>query len=405
MTLRTLLLSFATTMLLTAPAPAFACPFCTAGGTTLVSEVAQADFILYGTLSNAQRDPNDPTSFNKGTTDLTIEMVIKSHDIIKDKKKITIPKYLQQEPGKEYKWLIYFNVVNGQIDPYRGEQFAADSKLPEYLKGAIDIRQKDSATRLHYFFNYLESPDLTISSDAYGEFAMADYKEIREVAPKLPAELIVKWLKDPNTRGSRFALYGLILGHCGKPSDAKAIRELLDDKERALSSGLDGVVTGYIMLNPKEGWQYLIGLIKDQTKDFPVKYAALKTVRFFWEFRSDLIPNSQVLEAMKPLLDNPDIADMPIEDLRKWKVWEFTPVVLSYANKESHNTTPIINRAILKFAIAAAAMDPKNTTAVEFVKAARAKDSKKVEFLEELMKDELKPALSAGKKEPTKVGG
>lgn len=408
MTHRLLLPLLATGLLLSASNPAVACPFCTPSGTTLVGEVAQADFILYGSLSNAQRDPDD-SGFGKGTTDLTIEMVIKSHDIIKGKKKITIPKYLPPEAGgKEYKYLIYFNVVNGQIDPYRGESFSPDSKLPEYLKGAIDIRQKDAATRLRYFFDYLESPDITISSDAYGEFAMADYKEIRDVAAKLPSELILKWLKDPNTRGSRFGLYGLILGHCGKATDAKAIRELLNDKDRSFTSGLDGVVTGYIMLDPKEGWEYLNGLIKDPNKDFPIKYAALKTARFFWEFRPDLISNTQVLEVIKLLVANPDIADMPIEDLRKWKAWELTPLVLSYANKESHKSIPIVNRAILKFAIAAAATDPKNTAAVEFVKSERTKDAKRVEFLEDLMKDELKTTPSTGtaaKKEPTKSGG
>ena len=45
-------------------APSPACPFCSPTGTTLTGEVAQADFILYGTLGNVQLDPNDR---NKGT--------------------------------------------------------------------------------------------------------------------------------------------------------------------------------------------------------------------------------------------------------------------------------------------------------------------------------------------------
>jgi hypothetical protein len=404
---RLLLASLATALLLSVNAArAEACPFCNATGTTLLGEVAQADFILYGTLSNAKPDPNDPTAFNKGTTDLTIEKVIKSHEFIKDKKKITIPKYLPPETGgKEYKYLIYFNVINGQMDPYRGEPFSPDSKLPDYLAGAIEVKQKDAATRLRYFFDYLESPDLAISGDAYGEFANADYKEIREVAAKLPAELIIKWLKDPNTRGSRFGLYGLVLGHCGTSADAKAIRALLDDKDRSYTSGLDGVVTGYIMLAPTEGWDYLLKLINDTSKDFAVRYAALKTARFFWEYRPDLVPNSRVLEAMKVLAANPEIADMPIEDLRKWKVWELTPLVLGYAKQESHNSIKIINRAILKFAVAASVSDPKNTAAVEFVKDAKAKDPKGVEYIEELLKEELKPAISSNKKDTNKTGG
>jgi hypothetical protein len=371
-----------------------ACPFCSPTGTTLTGEVAQADFILYGTLSNAQRDPNDPNAFNKGTTDLTIELVIKSHDMVKDKKKVTIPRYVPPD-GKNNKYLVFFNIFNGQLDAYRGESVPADSKLPDYLKGALEVRQKDTITRLRYFFDFLESEDIVISSDAYSEFGYADYKEVREIGPKLPAATLLKWLKDANTRGSRLGLYGLLLGHCGKTEDAKAIRALLDDKDRAFTSGLDGVLTAYILLDAKAGWEYLTGLMKDGDKEFPVKYAALKTVRFFWEFRSDVIAHAKSVEAMKYLMDDADIADMPIEDMRKWKVWDSTPLILSYASKETHSGTPIIMRAVLKFAIVAAWADPKNKAAAEFVSAARAKDPKRVQFLEEVLKDEMKATAPA----------
>ena len=157
------------------------------------------------------------------------------------------------------------------------------------------------------------------------------------------------------------------------------------------------------MLDPKAGWEYLINLIKGES-EFPVKYAALRAARVFWEFRPDVIPHKQILEGLKLLVDQPDIADMPIEDLRKWKVWEMTPTILGYAKKESHNTIPINNRAILKFAIAASWADPKNKDAAEFVAAAKKKDPRKFEFLEELLKEEVKPVPPPAKKEPAKLG-
>ena len=372
-----------------------ACPFCVSQGTTLAGEVAQADFILYGTLGNAVPAGG---GFGGGTTDLTIDMVIKPHDVVKGKKVITIPRYVPPAPnGDKMKYLVFFNhnPADGSIDPYRGESVSAESKLPEYLKGAIDVRGKDAATRLQYFFNHLEDKDSVISTDAYSEFAMADYKEIRQVAQKLSAAKLLTWLKDPNTRPTRYGLYGLLIGHCGKAEDAKVIRAVLDDPERSYSSGLDGLVTGYIMLDPKAGWDYLLDMVKNTKNEFPVRYAGLKTVRFFWEFRPDIVPPTQSITAMKVLMEQADLADLPIEDLRKWKVWEVSPLVLGYADKESHNQFPIVNRAILKYAIAASAADPKNTAAVEFVKKARAKDAKKVEFLEELIKDEQKPTAPA----------
>ena len=61
MTVRRLILPALLAGLLFAVAPAAtACPFCSATGTTLTGEVAQADMIVYGTLSNAKRDPGDP---------------------------------------------------------------------------------------------------------------------------------------------------------------------------------------------------------------------------------------------------------------------------------------------------------------------------------------------------------
>lgn len=383
---RLLLPALVATALLAVPRTASACPFCNAPGQiTLTGEVQQADFILYGTLSNAVPDPTG--GFGKGTTDLKIDMVIKSHEMIAGKKTLTIPRFIPPD-GKDSKFLIFFNVFNGQIDPYRGEAVPADSKLPEYLKGALAVRQKDIVTRLKYFFDYLEDPDLVISTDSYAEFGLAEYKEVRPVAEKLPAATLLKWMKDPNTRPTRYGLYGLLLGHCGKKEDAKTIRALLDDPNNTFTSGLDGVLAGYILLDQKAGWEYIGGLVKDQAKEFPVRYAALKTIRFFYEFRPDVVTNQQVLDAMTKLIAQSDLADLPIEDLRKWQCWDMTPVVLSYADKESHNI-PIVKRAILKFAVSAAAHKP---AAAEFVKVARQKDPKKVQLVEDLLKDEQKPA-------------
>jgi hypothetical protein len=370
--------------------PAAACPGCgPPTGQTLTSEVAQADFILYGTLTNAKNDPKDPGS-TKGSTDMNIEAVVKPHALVKDKKVFTIPRYVPPDP-KPYKYMVFFNVVNGDVDPYRGVAVALDSKLPEYVKGALEVKSKDIVTRLKYFFDHLESDDIEISADAYNEFAVADYKEVSELAPKLSAATLLKWLKDPNTRASRFGLYGLLLGHCGKPSDAVEMRKLLDDPERKFSSGLDGMLMGYTLLDKKAGYEYTLKLINDPDAEFLVKHAALKALRFFWEYRADVLAKRQILDGMTALMANPDIADMPIDDLRKWQAWDMTPAVLAWADKESHNTLPINRRAILKFALAASWADAKNTAAAAHVEKARKEDPERVKLIEELLRDEMKP--------------
>lgn len=152
------------------------------------------------------------------------------------------------------------------------------------------------------------------------------------------------------------------------------------------------MLAGYVMLDKKAGWDYLLGVVGNPKKDFSERYAGLRTVRYFWENRPDLIPKAQALDAMKVLMDQADLADLPIEDLRKWQAWELTPVVLGYAGRESHGGIPIVRRAILKFALAASKADPANKAAADFVAAARQRDARQVEFLETLLRDEARPA-------------
>src|SRR5437773_5060989 len=83
---------------------AAACPFCNPPGQTLANEWVEADFILFGTLANAKPDPTG--AFGQGTTDLTIELVIKPHEMTAGKKVMTIPRYVPPS-DKKTKHLIF----------------------------------------------------------------------------------------------------------------------------------------------------------------------------------------------------------------------------------------------------------------------------------------------------------
>lgn len=190
--------------------------------------------------------------------------------------------------------------------------------------------------------------------------------------------------------GVALGLYGLLLGHSGKPEYAAELRKLMDAPDNKYSSGLDGMLMGYVMLDKKAGFEYLLKLVADPEKEFLVKHSGLKTLRFYWEYRTDVLTKKQVLEGMSQLLTHADLADMPIDDLRKWKAWDMTTTVLKYADKESHNTLPINNRSILKFALAASWADPKNAAAADHVAKIRKQNPERVKLVEELLQDEMK---------------
>jgi hypothetical protein len=386
------LLAVLACLLFTLPTPA--CPFCAMQGQTLTGDIDQASMVLVGTLKDAKLTSQDTL---EGTTDLVIESVIKKHEIIDGKKVVTLPKYIPDD--KKYKFLVFCDVFKGKIDPYRGVAVKPDCDIAGYIEGALKVKDKKPAERLAYFFKYLEDPEVEISTDAYKEFANADYKDYKEMAKDLSADTLAKWLKDPNTSPVRYGLYASLLGHCGKEEHAKLLRGMLDDPEKKLITGSDGILAGYILLQPKEGWEYLRATLKDDKKEFTQRYAALRAARFFHDYRTDVIPAADVTSAVALLLQQSDIADLAIEDLRKWGCWNMTDEVLGLYDKKSHDV-PIIRRSILRFALSARDVNPDGSVnqakahpkAAEFVAEMRKKDKELVESAEELLRLEATPA-------------
>jgi hypothetical protein len=368
------------------------CPFCNAEGQTLTKEINLASLVIFGTLKEGKLSSDGID----GTTDFIVENTIKRHDIldkaikkVDGKQMLTLSRYLGGDREKNYKWVIFCDVFKGKIDPYRGMPVKKDSDPSKYLAGALAVKDKPQPERLKFFFKYLDDPDVEISNDAYKEFAYADYKDYKDMAKELPADKIAGWLQDPKTPTFRYGLYGSLIGHCGTDKHAKVIRKMLDDPERRLTSGIEGLLAGYVLLQKKEGWDYVRGILKDTSKEFTTRYSALRTTRFFWDFRPDVVSKKDIVEAVSILLDQPDVADLAIEDLRKWQAWDKTDGILDLWNKNTHDI-PIIKRSIVRYALCCPAERAK-----AFVAERRKADPDAVQSAEDLLKLEANPPAAA----------
>jgi hypothetical protein len=380
--MRRVVLVLAVTALI-APAAVRACPICGPGGETLSQSVEKATMVLYGKMSNANED--------KDTTDLEIEVVIKDHELRGKKTKLTLGRFIDLSFTTDNdRYLVFCDLYKGKIDPYKGMAVKKGSKLPEYLRGSMKVKDKTIGQRLRFFFDYLDSADLEISSDAYFEFANSDYKDFKPMAKDLPADRVSKWLKDAETPANRIGLFAWMLGHCGKESDAAVLKAILDDPDRRAGSGIHGVLAAYTLLKRKEGWKYLQDALKDTKEDFTYRYAALKAVRVLHDDLGDVIPKADLEEAVCSLLTQEDIADLAIEDLRKWEAWDKVDKVLAVRNTEVYGV-PIIKRAILRYCLQC----KDKQAAKDHVEARRKADPEAVEQAKELLQLERE---AAGKK-------
>jgi hypothetical protein len=363
-------------------------------------DIADSKFILYGRLENARGGPDD------GSTDLVITSVIKSHPMVAGKKMIRIPRFIPIPDGKPSAGvLIFADVWKQKPDVYRGA-FCTPAVV-DYLKGLLALDTKKRIKVLGYCFAYLEHADKAIAEDAFAEFMTSPDSDIGQAAQSLlgRAELLTsdhstandigraarslaadklrKWLQDERTAPQRLRLYGFLLGNCGSNADAALLRTLV--KKHSTSEAppnLDGVLTGYVLLRPREGWAFVRQLVKEPATLFMLRYAGLRTARFFHNTRPDVIGEKSVLDVLGLLLTQADIADAPINDLRKWRCWSLTERILAIHDQPTFDI-PIVKRSILRYALQC----PK-ASAARFVADQRKRDHELVEDAEECLKFE-----------------
>lgn len=351
------------------------CPFCSEQrGPTLTEDFAKAQVVLLGTCVNPKLGA---TGLEDSTTELIIEEIVKPHEAVQGLKKVLLTRYISDSKNKH---LVYADVYKGKLDCYRGQPLDANSSMVKYLKGAAALQGKPPAERLRYFFDYLNFPEYEISLDAYREFAKADYNDYKDMAKKLPASSISAWMQDPKTPGFRLGLFGSLLGLCGGPDDARLLKKLLSDPETRKGTGLEGMMVGLVTIDPKDGWDFLSGQMLDSKQDFPYRYCIFRAARFLWEVRPDLVSKDRLAKDMGALVQAADMSDFAIDELRKWKRWEFTEPILELAGKKSHNLN-VIRRAITRYML----QSPRPEAAA-YIAAQRQRDPEWVQDVVDLLK-------------------
>jgi hypothetical protein len=330
--------------------PLPACPFCARDGKTLANEVQDAAFVVYGRMANSKVVTNaDGTETSSTELWFEEEDILKPHDFLRGKKMILLPKYLPKLDEKQPdRCVIFCYYYQGNIDPYL--MFVVrDKQFVTYLKGTLGRKQENKVDRLKFFFDHLDSENLEISNDAYREFSFAAYPEVRDLIAKHREAVrtkLLQWLHNRDAHIARLGLLGMMLGLAGKPEDVSLLRDTLQDTQ--VATGIDGMLAGYVMLDRKAGWEYLVQTLRDNKLPFHRRHAALRTLRFFLREHTDFVPTQQIWAACSLLLDDTGLADLALNEMRQGNYWGQLDRILTLEQKPSHQT-PIILKAILQY--------------------------------------------------------
>jgi hypothetical protein len=305
-------------------------------------EASQAKLVVYGPITDSTLEGTT------GFSDMRIDAVLKDNKVLGARNRIRIPRWIPVDKKDPPYYLLFCDVLNDKLDPYRGVPVKSKDAVA-YVKGALALDPADRTKTLLYYFDWLEHPDKEIAADAFLEFAKATDREVAQVAPKLSAAKLRAWVKSPETLPNRLPMYSFLLGGCGTDQDAALLGKLLRELTDQNANVADGFLTGYIELRPKEGWEAARALLRDPRKPFTVRYAALRALAFYQGWRPKE-SRADVLAGVELLLPQADIADIAVEDLRRWQMWDLTPQVLALYGKKGHDA-PITRRAILRYAL------------------------------------------------------
>jgi hypothetical protein len=347
---------------------------------TLREKVADAPLILHGRLVHPPGDKRETgEKIDPDTTDLVIERVLKGGALYTFPRTVNVAPREWGNARETPRCVILCDVFKGRLDPYTGWPDPS-GELASYLKNALALPAGDQAGCVRYFFAHLEHANEDIAGDAWKELDRLEPADLRVLGPALPANRIARWLEAPGVPAQRLGLYARLLGYCGTKKHAEVLRKLLDDP-RTDSRCLEHVLSAYVVLEPKEGWARVRDFSRDGKTEFRFRYGALRAARFLWDQRPDLVTHADVAEAVAVMLDQSDIADLVVDDLRLWGRWDMLDRVLSLEGKKFFEVAPV-RRAVVRFALRC----PVHPAAERFLAGQSKKDPQWVADVEELLK-------------------
>jgi hypothetical protein len=327
-------------------APTEACELC--GGlskrNSLAYEFEHADVIVYGHIAN-------PKLINggKGTTEFHVDRILKDDPAFPRQKTLTIARYLPiLDPKTPPKYVMFYRNPKASLEPYWGKEVTTLAVF-EFVAGINRLRGDHEKMLLHAA-KHFDDADPYVADEAFMVFAKSDDKVIAEIAKKLSPVSLRKLVKNPDMESERLSMFAFLLGACGNNDDAELLRSLLKDQSPRMNKAFEGVLAGYVTMRPKEGWAALEASVKDDKQSFLRRYATLRTLRFFYASKPKET-GPQVLHNLSLAIAQPDIADMAIGDLCKWKRWEHTALIVSCWDKKSYNS-PITKQGLVRYALA-----------------------------------------------------
>jgi hypothetical protein len=274
---------------------------------------------------------------------------------------LTTDRYYEGRPGE--KSLLVGNRLNDVIRwdraiPLSPEAIEYVSNMP-YSSAPVE-------ERMEYALAHLEAPDTVIANDAFDVLAISKYEDIATARGHLDVHRLRQWVHDPQTPVMRLGVYGMLLGLAGNEEDIPQLRRriFVEDEERPIRLGIDGVMGGYLLLTGADGLDELDAAYLAATEVSPDNLNAVTSaIRFMWEYGEGRIEKERLRQSMRLALEHEETLELAIVDLARWQDWSVIPRLIRLY--ETRASEPSLHRRIIGFLTVAVQADDEQSSAAD----------------------------------------
>lgn len=333
------------------------CPFCPSVSKTIAEQVAESDaVVLVQWVDGTKAEGKSP-----GSTVYEVLQVVKTPDSeVAKGARITLDRF---RTGKKGDLFVLLGSKANAID--WGSPIEVSEASFGYMAQAPSPEQP-TQKRLEFFMKFLEFPDEFVANDAFGEFSNAPYKDIVPLAKSMPRERLRKWVLSSDTPVTRIGLYGMMLGLCGTEVDAELLKKKITEPSEDFRLGIDGIIGGYLLLTGEKGLDLIdeTKLSKKTKVPFSETYSAMQAIRFMWSYTEGKIEKERLRKSMRLLLERPELTDLVVADLSRWKDWSVQDRLLALYGDEDYDV-PTIKRSIIRYFLASVKDGPQGEGAAQ----------------------------------------
>jgi hypothetical protein len=229
-----------------------------------------------------------------------------------------------------------------------------------YMAQAPALAEKPEK-RFAYLVQFVDTRDTLIRADLIDELKDAHVADLRTVTPVMPRDKLRKLLVARETPDELPGLACYLLGFCGTGpfetgsfgtgDDVKLLEAKVREKNRdgGYRRGTEYMMMGYLMLAGESGLDRLDAWkINDRSAPFGETYSAMLALRFMWDKGNGRISHDRLLQSMRLFLDRPELADLAIFDLKRWRDWNSIDRIAALYGKGPFNV-PAIKRSIIRY--------------------------------------------------------